>query len=319
MKILTILFFICFNLFAEKLKINRDHSEFFFNVKYLKLGKVTGRFEHFSGHLWLENNLPHKIKLVIQSDSIDTGNGVRDGHLKSSSFLDSKKFPYITYESSHIYKEKNFFTSEGVLSFQNKKIKQKISFELKGPVIDTWKKESWFLSLEHQISRSVLDINWNKTLDNNEFILDDIIHINVQIQLQKENEMTVGSKHKISDNKELRLRERYFRGEITKLPQTEPSSQTQKRPSLSLLKESIPENVTTENQIVEKEKTKWPPFLFLSFLGFLAVIFISIFIKKNETICLWSEKQKGRSFAIEFLLMSLIFIYAIAVYELMPS
>jgi polyisoprenoid-binding protein YceI len=40
------------------------------------------------------------VEAVIRAASIDTGNAMRDGHLKSADFLDVERFPEITYRSS---------------------------------------------------------------------------------------------------------------------------------------------------------------------------------------------------------------------------
>jgi polyisoprenoid-binding protein YceI len=40
------------------------------------------------------------VEAVIRDDSIDTGNGTRDAHLKSPDFLDVERYPRITYRST---------------------------------------------------------------------------------------------------------------------------------------------------------------------------------------------------------------------------
>jgi polyisoprenoid-binding protein YceI len=70
--------------FAQEWKINSDHSEIFFRVPYLNISEVTGRFNSFSGSAELGEKEAKHVFLQIYSSAIDTGNRLRDGHLKSS-------------------------------------------------------------------------------------------------------------------------------------------------------------------------------------------------------------------------------------------
>src|SRR5437899_5026151 len=61
------------------------------------LVKTPGRFRSLSGHLTVDH--PHaEGALVIDSSSIDTGNRMRDRHLRSADFFDVKRHPELRYE-----------------------------------------------------------------------------------------------------------------------------------------------------------------------------------------------------------------------------
>ncbi len=66
---------------------------------------MRGRFTDFTARIevggedgWSKS----RVEAVIQAASIDTGNQMRDGHLKSPDFLDVVNYPQITYLSSGI-------------------------------------------------------------------------------------------------------------------------------------------------------------------------------------------------------------------------
>jgi polyisoprenoid-binding protein YceI len=63
---------------------------------------VHGRFTDFSGTIEIapDDVTKSRVEAVIKAASIDTGNGMRDTHLRSGDFLDVERFPEITYRST---------------------------------------------------------------------------------------------------------------------------------------------------------------------------------------------------------------------------
>ncbi|MET8012374.1 YceI family protein [Streptomyces sp. NPDC005271] len=72
-------------------------------AQHLGISSVYGRFTEFGGRIEIAETLEKsRVEAVIQAASIDTGNGMRDGHLKSPDFLDVEQYPVLTYQSSHL-------------------------------------------------------------------------------------------------------------------------------------------------------------------------------------------------------------------------
>jgi polyisoprenoid-binding protein YceI len=68
------------------------------------LVKTSGRFGSLSGNLVVAH--PHAVgALVIDSSSIDTGNRIRDRHLRSRGFFDVKRHPQMRYEAHSVSSE----------------------------------------------------------------------------------------------------------------------------------------------------------------------------------------------------------------------
>ena len=65
------------------------------------LVKTPGRFRSLSGHLIVDEGYAAGA-LVIDSSSIDTGNRIRDRHLRSRDFLDVERHPQLRYEAHSI-------------------------------------------------------------------------------------------------------------------------------------------------------------------------------------------------------------------------
>ncbi|MEV0280439.1 YceI family protein [Streptomyces sp. NPDC050610] len=84
--------------------IDPMHSSVGAVAQHLGISSVRGRFTEFAGRIEIAENIddPSKsaVEAVIRADSIDTGNAMRDGHLKSADFLNVEAFPEITYRST---------------------------------------------------------------------------------------------------------------------------------------------------------------------------------------------------------------------------
>jgi polyisoprenoid-binding protein YceI len=81
--------------------IDSQYSSIQFAIKLMSVFTVTGSFTGITGtikrdELDIGNS---SVDLVINTATIDTGNKRRDAHLRSSDFLDVKKYPEITFRS----------------------------------------------------------------------------------------------------------------------------------------------------------------------------------------------------------------------------
>ncbi|MFD5834478.1 YceI family protein [Streptomyces collinus] len=78
------------------------HSSVAAVAQHLGISSVHGRFTEFSGSIEIapDDVTKSRVEAVIRAASIDTGNGMRDGHLKSPDFLDAERFPEITFRST---------------------------------------------------------------------------------------------------------------------------------------------------------------------------------------------------------------------------
>ncbi|MEU9572209.1 YceI family protein [Streptomyces massasporeus] len=78
------------------------HSSVAAVAQHLGISSVHGRFTEFSGSIEIapDDVTESRVEAVIRAASIDTGNSMRDGHLKSPDFLDVERFPEITFRST---------------------------------------------------------------------------------------------------------------------------------------------------------------------------------------------------------------------------
>ncbi|MFH9983040.1 YceI family protein [Streptomyces sp. NPDC017179] len=84
--------------------IDPAHSSVAAIAQHLGISSVRGRFTDFAGTVEIapDDVSRSRVEAVIRADSIDTGNDMRDGHLKSPDFLDVERYPRITYRSTGV-------------------------------------------------------------------------------------------------------------------------------------------------------------------------------------------------------------------------
>lgn len=84
------------------------HSRLGFTVKHLGISDFNGNFGTYEVKMTAtkEDLSDAKIELTGDAASINTGNEMRDGHLKSADFFDVEKFPKFTFTSTEFKKAK---------------------------------------------------------------------------------------------------------------------------------------------------------------------------------------------------------------------
>ncbi len=88
--------------FGEEYRIDPRHSGVEFEISHLGFSIMQGNFETLSGNFTYVPGKPRatSISVVIKTDSVDTNDAERDKHLRDKKFLNVKKFPEATFEST---------------------------------------------------------------------------------------------------------------------------------------------------------------------------------------------------------------------------
>ncbi len=87
---------------AADYKIDKEgqHAFIEFRIKHLGYSWLYGRFNDFDGSFTFDEKNPSadKVKVTINTNSVDTNHAERDKHLRSGDFLNVSKNPTATFE-----------------------------------------------------------------------------------------------------------------------------------------------------------------------------------------------------------------------------
>ena len=99
--------------------VDTVHSYVGFTIKHMMVSKVRGRFTALTAEFTTaENPLESTVTATIDAGSIDTGNEMRDNHIRSGDFFDAANHPSITFSSTGIRFEDGEFLLDGELSIR---------------------------------------------------------------------------------------------------------------------------------------------------------------------------------------------------------
>src|SRR3970040_2210440 len=73
----------------------KAHASVNFRIKHLGFSWLTGRFDEFAGTFAFDEANPEasKVKVEIDTESINSNHAERDKHLRGKDFLDTASFP----------------------------------------------------------------------------------------------------------------------------------------------------------------------------------------------------------------------------------
>jgi polyisoprenoid-binding protein YceI len=134
--VLACLFFVVFaaavTARADNYVVDPMHTSVYFKISHLGLTHVFGRFNEFSGSFTIDPDDAAKCSfaLTVKTESIDTNNSKRDGHLRSPDFFNVKQFPAINFKSTAVKAIKDGYEVTGDLTMHG--ATKPVKFEVLG-------------------------------------------------------------------------------------------------------------------------------------------------------------------------------------------
>lgn len=263
------------NVNAAIFEINKDHSRVSYKIPYMSFSESLGSFSNYKGEVEFdtEKNQLLAINAVIESASIETLDIKRDAHLRKADFFHVEKYPKITFTSQKVKNLKpNFYEVTGVLTIKGVSKDVVLLTEFKGQKKDHVGKLSLFFRAKAEINRKDFNLLWNKSLDKTNYLLGDMVSIELIIQAQPTGKATSFAAHMIPSNKPLDDFARFKRGEIAKPDHLTHLDKEGTTPKLT--KGSVATEVATE----DPHPYSWMQ-LFVGFLGFCLSIAVSYYLK----------------------------------------
>ena len=167
--------------------LDPTHTHIGFTVRHMMVAKVRGSFKDFSAEITVgENPLESTLSAVVQMASIDTGNGDRDGHLRTNDFFSIDEFPTMTLVSTgFVDNGDGNYTLNADLTIKG--VTQPVAFDLEfaGTGQDPWGNTKAGFSASATINRKDFGIEWNAPLETGGVLIGEQVKIEIDAEIAK--------------------------------------------------------------------------------------------------------------------------------------
>jgi polyisoprenoid-binding protein YceI len=168
--------------------IDATHSTVQFVARHLVAAKVRGSFAEFEGTLTIGDSAEtSSVTAIVQAGSISTHNEMRDGHLKSSDFLDLENHPTLTFTSTKISpKGGDNYVMTGDLTIRG--VTKSVDFDLEflgsGPSMQPGVTVAGF-EAKTEIDRRDFGVNFEGVLENGSLVVSNKVTLELTIEAAK--------------------------------------------------------------------------------------------------------------------------------------
>ncbi|MGB0523740.1 MAG: YceI family protein [Flammeovirgaceae bacterium] len=167
---------------TKEYELDVHHTFVTFQVERFMVGEVTGRFNELTGKISYDGNHLKSLKadVTIKTKSIDTGMEIRDGHLKSNTWLDAEQYPEMKLMTKEVFQKegKNYVKADLTIHGVTQEVE--IPFTLKGPFKDPTGAETIGIQAALTINRQDYGISFSKTMGNGELFIGNEVKIGIK-------------------------------------------------------------------------------------------------------------------------------------------
>ncbi|MEI7765639.1 MAG: YceI family protein [bacterium] len=168
--------------------IDSAHSEVAFKIKHLMVSNVRGKFNSFAGSIEIpdEDLTKAVISFSAETASIDTGNGMRDGHLQSADFFNAAEFPTLTFKSKSIEKKGDdefLVTGDFTMHGVTKEIVLPTTFNGMTSGMDGAKVMSF--EILGSLSRNDFGLTWNAPIEQGGVVVSDEVKFDINAEFKE--------------------------------------------------------------------------------------------------------------------------------------
>ena len=169
--------------------IDPAHSEAGFVVRHMGVSNVRGSFTKVTGTVVIDDKdiTRSTVNATIDTTTVDTGNSMRDGHLKSKEFFDVANFPAITFKSSKVTNSMGKMQMTGDLTLHG--VTKSVVLDLDGPSKEQTSPQGNALrgfSGTTTVNRRDYGLVWGGNLKSGDPMVGDDIKVTIDVELDKQ-------------------------------------------------------------------------------------------------------------------------------------
>ncbi|MFD9796730.1 YceI family protein [Streptomyces sp. NPDC059070] len=168
--------------------IDPAHSSIGFTVRHAMVTNVRGSFTDHEGTLTLDGSDPAASAAVIdvKIESVDTGIGDRDAHLRGEDFFDAAKFPLMSFRSTGAEQlGGDKYRIVGDLTIKDVTKPLAIDLEFNGSATDPYGNQRVGFEGSADILRSDWGLTWNAALETGGVVVSDKVKLTFDISAIK--------------------------------------------------------------------------------------------------------------------------------------
>jgi polyisoprenoid-binding protein YceI len=159
------------------------HSEVAFSVRHLMVSKVRGRFTDFEATIvTADDPLASSVTATIQMASIETGNAIRDEHLRSADYFEVGTYPTMTFRSTGVRRDYDGGVVEGELTLHGVTRPVLLAVEVNGFGPDPFGGHRAGFTATAQFSRREFGIDLTVALDTGGVAVGDTVTVELEIE-----------------------------------------------------------------------------------------------------------------------------------------
>lgn len=166
--------------------LDPDHTIIKATARHLGISRIEGRFTSFDGAIEIADRIEDSsVEVSIATASLTTGSDMRDGHLKSADFLDTERFPALTFRSTTVRDlsgtgEK--LAVEGDLTIRDVTRPVVLDTTRAGTGPDPWGGTRTAFSATTTLNRRDFEMDWNMGIPGGLLLLGPTLTIDLDVQ-----------------------------------------------------------------------------------------------------------------------------------------
>jgi len=164
-------------------QLDPAHTEISFLIRHMMVSKVRGRFDRFEGTITTASDpLDSTASASIDLTSINTGNEMRDNHIRSADFFDVEKHPTMTFTSTALRPDGDAFALDGDLTIRGITKPVTLALELNGFVTDPHGGTRAGFSATGTIDRTDFDVSYNGPIPGGGSVLGNTVTLHIEVE-----------------------------------------------------------------------------------------------------------------------------------------
>jgi polyisoprenoid-binding protein YceI len=163
--------------------IDPGHADVAFVGRHFMVTKVRGRFTGVSGAVRIAEDMnASSVEVTIDMASVESGNQVRDDHIRSAELFDVAQHPTATFRSVHVDWTGDHGVVDGDLTIHGVTRRVPLHVVFEGQVRDPWGGERAVFSARTTVNREDFDITWNMALEAGGLLVSREIAIEIDLE-----------------------------------------------------------------------------------------------------------------------------------------